>query len=217
MADEKLFGVKKADWDELTDGSTTSLHSHSGLAPGAHASTHTNGTDDIQNATNSQKGLATASQITDLEANTSARHVRDHGIASASDHDADTLANFNNMISDATLDGSGDPRPEFDNVTAISGPTSCTDGNCYDNIGATGSETYNLPTCARGVRVGFIVAVNQTMVINVASGDVAHLSGQSTTTAGSITSGAQYSTLWLVGVDSTNWIAMSHPGIWTTA
>ena len=35
--------------------------------PTAHASTHTNGTDDIQNATAAQKGLATAAQITKLD------------------------------------------------------------------------------------------------------------------------------------------------------
>jgi len=34
----------------------------------AHASTHTNGTDDIQDATAAQKGLATATQITKLDA-----------------------------------------------------------------------------------------------------------------------------------------------------
>jgi hypothetical protein len=37
-------------------------------APAAHAASHTDGTDDIQNATNAQKGLATAAQITRLEA-----------------------------------------------------------------------------------------------------------------------------------------------------
>lgn len=35
--------------------------------PTAHAATHTNGTDDIQSATASQKGLATAAQITKLD------------------------------------------------------------------------------------------------------------------------------------------------------
>lgn len=36
--------------------------------PTAHANTHTNGTDDIQNATATQKGLATAAQIAKLDA-----------------------------------------------------------------------------------------------------------------------------------------------------
>jgi len=39
-----------------------------------HATKHVNGTDDIQNATNAQKGLATAAQITTLENNTNAKN-----------------------------------------------------------------------------------------------------------------------------------------------
>jgi len=42
--------------------------------PSNHASNHTDGTDDIQSATNAQKGLATASQITELESNTDAKN-----------------------------------------------------------------------------------------------------------------------------------------------
>ena len=39
----------------------------SGGAPAAHAASHTDGSDDIQSATNAQKGLATISQIIELE------------------------------------------------------------------------------------------------------------------------------------------------------
>ena len=45
-----------------------------------HASTHTNGSDDIQSATNAQKGLATAAHITAIEANTT------HKTSDGSDH-----------------------------------------------------------------------------------------------------------------------------------
>ena len=41
--------------------------------PNAHAAEHTDGTDDIQSATNGQKGLATAAHITDIESNNSHR------------------------------------------------------------------------------------------------------------------------------------------------
>jgi len=43
---------------------------------GNHATLHTNGTDDIQSATNAQKGLATESHITALESATSAKHTQ---------------------------------------------------------------------------------------------------------------------------------------------
>ena len=46
------------------------LKTNATVNPINHASNHTDGTDDIQDATNSQKGLATAAQITTLEAAT---------------------------------------------------------------------------------------------------------------------------------------------------
>ncbi len=42
-------------------------HTRSNITDFSHASTHTNGTDDIQSATSGQKGLATAAQITKLD------------------------------------------------------------------------------------------------------------------------------------------------------
>jgi hypothetical protein len=53
--------------------------------PVAHASGHTDGSDDIQDATNAQKGVATAAQITALEANTSASHAAATGTPGASE------------------------------------------------------------------------------------------------------------------------------------
>jgi len=41
-----------------------------------HASNHTDGTDDIQSATNAQKGVATAAHITAIEANTNLQHTQ---------------------------------------------------------------------------------------------------------------------------------------------
>ena len=43
--------------------------------PTTHSASHTDGTDDIQSATNAVKGLATAAQITAIEANTAASHA----------------------------------------------------------------------------------------------------------------------------------------------
>jgi hypothetical protein len=50
-----------------------------------HASTHTNGTDDIQSATNTQKGLATAAHIAAIEANTAAKHTQNTDTGTTSD------------------------------------------------------------------------------------------------------------------------------------
>jgi len=60
---------------------TSAGHDHDGSnsksvgAGGAHAATHTNGDDDIQDATDAQKGLATAAQITKLDGITASADV----------------------------------------------------------------------------------------------------------------------------------------------
>lgn len=64
--------------------------------PTAHASEHTDGTDDIQDATNAQKGLATAAQITAVEANTV--HISSDG----ADHTSVVLQPINEMQFDVT-------------------------------------------------------------------------------------------------------------------
>ena len=70
-------------------------------APTAHAASHTNGTDDIQNATASVKGLATAAQITKLDGIEASADVTDAANVGSSIHgetekttpvDADTFA-----------------------------------------------------------------------------------------------------------------------------
>jgi len=55
---------------DITDSGSqkiTFANFESALTPTAHAASHTDGTDDIQNATAAQKGLATATQITKLD------------------------------------------------------------------------------------------------------------------------------------------------------
>ena len=73
----------------------TDADAHANLSartPAAHAASHTDGTDDIQSATNAQKGLATAPQITALE---SALQPGDNGdqtlTFSRDDADPDTV------------------------------------------------------------------------------------------------------------------------------
>lgn len=71
-------------------------------APTNHASDHTDGTDDIQNATAAQKGLATAAQITKLDGIEALAEVNDVDsvfartgavVAAASDYDASQIDN----------------------------------------------------------------------------------------------------------------------------
>jgi hypothetical protein len=91
----------------LTGGGDTSLHTHpvSGLA--AHATTHTDGTDDIQAATATQKGLATATQITKLDGIETGAQVNTvtsvftrtgDVVAAASDYDASQVDNDSSVV-----------------------------------------------------------------------------------------------------------------------
>lgn len=69
-----------------------------GDAPTAHAASHTNGTDDIQDATSSQKGLATAAQITKLNAITGT-NTGDQNIFQTI-----AVAGQSNVVADSTSD-----------------------------------------------------------------------------------------------------------------
>lgn len=65
---KSLFSSLKAKLKTYFDGLyATAAQGTDARAPTAHAGTHTNGTDDIQSATASQKGLATTTQITKLD------------------------------------------------------------------------------------------------------------------------------------------------------
>lgn len=71
---------------EVVKGSDTRLSDS--RPPTAHAASHTNGTDDIQDATAAQKGLATAAQITKLDGIEAAADVTDAGNVGAAIHGA---------------------------------------------------------------------------------------------------------------------------------
>jgi hypothetical protein len=93
----KLSGIATAaevnvqsDWNAIS-GDAFIQNKPTTLPPGLHASTHTNGTDDIQDATAAQKGLATATQITKLDG------VETSATADQSDVEIETA--YNNQVS----------------------------------------------------------------------------------------------------------------------
>ena len=64
--EDAVIGIPKGDGA----GNYAAAVSNTDFAAATHAPRHTDGNDDIQSATNAQKGVATAAQITALEANT---------------------------------------------------------------------------------------------------------------------------------------------------
>lgn len=66
IGDRDISSATGGNADDLLDRTGVQAEI-SAIGVSSHASTHTDGTDDIQSATTGQKGLATATQITDLE------------------------------------------------------------------------------------------------------------------------------------------------------
>lgn len=89
------------------EGALAELAAASGGAPAAHAASHTDGTDDIQNATAAQKGLATAAQITKLDGIEALADVTDDANVRAALAAATAAVNFNaqNITNVGTVDG----------------------------------------------------------------------------------------------------------------
>ena len=82
-------GASSVAWGDITGKPAT-------FAPSTHAASHTDGTDDIQDATASQKGLATAAQITKLDGiesgATDDSAVTDHLNDATNAHDASAIS-----------------------------------------------------------------------------------------------------------------------------
>jgi len=152
----------KAEFDTaVTDGNIT----YDGDAPTAHATSHTDGSDDIQDATAGQKGVATATQITKLdgiEASADVNNISDANAATLTDDSmADALHRHSEL---SASDGTPNPALSVDasgNVgigTTSPGHTlQVTDGGATDK----GPTLFlNSDYAAGGTHSTFIMAVD---------------------------------------------------------
>ena len=165
------------DW-EGGKGSTTTGWAWAAIGGGLHASDHTDGTDDIQDATNAQKGLATAAQITALEANTahSADTVNPHA-TDLNNLGTGILAELNAAVTDATLDDSTATRPP---AAHASDHTDGTD-DVADLVGDSGAGgTHGLvPAPGAGdAAAGKFLKADGTWVVAASGGDEVPHSGE---------------------------------------
>lgn len=129
--------AEATDWALLSsDGTNVVVIAKSILAvpaptPAAHAASHTDGSDDIQPATNAQKGLATAAQITALEAATAtiAAATTDTGVG------AGNAGKLVELDGDGKLDGRdvGTDGTKLDGIEALADVTDAT------NVDAAGA------------------------------------------------------------------------------
>jgi hypothetical protein len=109
------------------------------------------------------------------------------------------------------------PMEEMAFTTDVTSPVTCIAGVQYDNIGAIGAVTYNLPACSRGARIRFVVMNAQNMAVTAQGGDVMQMDGTSSSAGGTCTSATLYSVIEFVGLDATNWVCTYSMGIWTLA
>lgn len=93
--------------------------------------------------------------------------------------------------------------------------TAAESGTTYSNEGATAIDPFILPAAAEGLRFGFIVQDADGVRVTAASGDTIRIASAVSAAAGKIEATAIGSTVMLVAVNATEWIATSMTGTWT--
>lgn len=87
-------------------------------------------------------------------------------------------------------------------------------GTIFSNEGATGAITFNLPTAVANYVYTFIVQDADGINITAAAADTIRFGGTVTATAGTISSTTIGSTITLVAINATEWVATSLIGSW---
>jgi hypothetical protein len=84
----------------------------------------------------------------------------------------------------------------------------------FTNQGATGAVTFNLPSATAGLSFTFIVQDADGIVINAAAGDTIRIGTLVTAPGGSVTSTVIGSSVTLVAINTTEWVAIAALGTW---
>lgn len=102
-------------------------------------------------------------------------------------------------------------------VTATASPANTDSGTVYTNEGDSDGATITLPAAQTSPSLIFtaIVQVAQILTITAGSGDTIRISSNVTAAAGSITSNVVGSSITLVCINATEWIATSVVGSWS--
>lgn len=102
-------------------------------------------------------------------------------------------------------------------TTDTASPVTCVRNNQYDNDGAGGAVTYNLPAPTKGDRIRFINMENEDLIVQCAIGDTIQLQNETTTVAGTATSDERGDVLELIAMDADTWYAVAVSGGWVCA
>jgi hypothetical protein len=85
----------------------------------------------------------------------------------------------------------------------------------FTNEGAIGTVNLNLPTASAGKTYTFYVRENQTLQVNANTGDTIRIAGSVSAAAGNISSSTVGSSVTLVAINATEWVAVATVGSWT--
>ena len=87
-------------------------------------------------------------------------------------------------------------------------------GTAYNNIGATGSVIFTLPTAAPGLWYAFTVDAAQTVEVLGGGTDKIAI-GASNSSSENVTANGAYATLVIYSYKAGQWVALSSTGTWT--
>lgn len=103
----------------------------------------------------------------------------------------------------------------YDLETDTASPVSCSAGVQYDNDGAGGAVTYDLPSASRGTSIRFVNMENEDMILQAAVGEQIQIQNTASSAGGTATSSLRGDVLELVSMDSSIWYAIAPLGSWT--
>jgi hypothetical protein len=90
-------------------------------------------------------------------------------------------------------------------------------GRVFTNAGAGAGVTFTLPTPAAGLTYTFIVMAAFNLVVDAAAGHTIRVAGGVSSSGGTATNATVGSVITIVGVNTTQWIAVYTLGTWTLA
>ncbi len=88
-------------------------------------------------------------------------------------------------------------------------------GTIYSNEGAAAISPFVLPTAVAGLRYGFIVQDADGIRVTAATGDTIRVAGSASVAAGNIANTTIGSTVYIIALNATEWVATSVIGTWT--
>lgn len=100
-------------------------------------------------------------------------------------------------------------------ATTTASPSATDTGTVYTNEGDADGATILLPTAVAGLQFTVYVQTAQTLTLTANSGDTIRIANSVTAAAGSITSNVVGSSVTLVAINSTEWVATSSVGSWS--